>query len=83
MTRKIKVIKEFNEILEYLLIQVSPIIGETYHFKFKQIVKSNTGVSYLVQKSDNKQEKAKANILDKLMNNLFLLKNHLIKNIDK
>ena len=41
MTSKIKVIKEFNEILEYLLIQVSPIIGETYHFKFKQIVKSN------------------------------------------
>ena len=31
-------------------------------------VESNTGVSYLVQKSDNKQEKAKANILDKLMN---------------
>lgn len=44
-------------------------------------VESNTGVSYLVQKSDNKQEKA--NILDKLMKNLFLLKNHLINNIDK
>jgi hypothetical protein len=41
MTSKIKVIKEFNEILEYLLIQVSPIIGDKYHFKFKQIVKSN------------------------------------------
>jgi predicted metal-dependent hydrolase len=44
-------------------------------------VESNTGVSYLVQKSDNKQEKA--NLLDKLMKNLFLLKNHLINNIDK
>lgn len=44
-------------------------------------VESNTGVSYLVQKSNNKQEKA--NILDKLMKNLFLLKNHLINNIDK
>ena len=41
MTSKIKVIKEFNEILEYLLIQVSPIIGDKYHFKFKQIVKAN------------------------------------------
>ena len=44
-------------------------------------VESNTGVSFLVQKSYNKQEKA--NILDKLMKNLFLLKNHLINNIDK
>ena len=44
-------------------------------------VESNTGVSYLVQKSDNKQEKA--NILDKLIKNLFLLKNNLINNIDK
>ena len=44
-------------------------------------VESNTGVSYLVQKSDNKQEKA--NLLDKLMKNLFLLKNHLVENINK
>jgi predicted metal-dependent hydrolase len=44
-------------------------------------VESNTGVSYLVQKSDNKQEKA--NLLDKLMKNLFLLKNHLVDNINK
>ena len=41
MTSKIKVIKEFNEILEYLLIQVTPIIGDKYHFGFKQIVKAN------------------------------------------
>jgi hypothetical protein len=41
MTSKIKVIKEFNEILEYLLIQVTPIIGDKYHFRFKQIVKAN------------------------------------------
>jgi predicted metal-dependent hydrolase len=44
-------------------------------------VESNAGVSYLVQKSDNKQEKA--NLLDKLMKNLFLLKNHLVDNINK
>jgi hypothetical protein len=41
MTSKIKVIKEFNEILEYLLIQVTPIIGDKYHNRFKQIVKAN------------------------------------------
>ena len=41
MTTKIKVIKEFNEILEYLLIQVTPIIGDKYHNRFKQIVKAN------------------------------------------
>jgi predicted metal-dependent hydrolase len=44
-------------------------------------IESNSGVSYLVQKSDNKQEKA--NLLDKLMKNLFLLKNHLVENINK
>jgi hypothetical protein len=41
MTSKIKVIKEFNEILEYLLIQVTPLIGDKYHNRFKQIVKAN------------------------------------------
>lgn len=41
MTTKIKVIKEFNEILEYLLIQVTPLIGDKYHNRFKQIVKVN------------------------------------------
>jgi len=41
MTTKIKVIKEFNEILEYLLIQVTPLIGDKYHNRFKQIVKAN------------------------------------------
>ena len=44
-------------------------------------VESNSGTSYLVQKSDNKQEKA--NLLDKLIKNLFLLKNHLVDNINK
>ena len=34
-------IKTFNEILEDLLKQLSPIIGTSYHFYFKKIIKIN------------------------------------------
>ena len=37
-----KIIKEFNEIMEYFLIQVTPIIGNKYHFRFKQIIQTNS-----------------------------------------
>lgn len=37
-----KIIKEFNEIMEYFLIQTIPIIGNTYHFRFKQIIQTNS-----------------------------------------
>ena len=34
-------IRTFNEILEDLLKQLSPIIGTSYHFYFKKIIKIN------------------------------------------
>jgi hypothetical protein len=34
-------VKQFNEILEQLLIQISPMCGTTFHFKFKNIIKYN------------------------------------------
>ena len=38
---KVEKIKSFNEILETFLQQLSPIIGTTYHFYFKKLVKAN------------------------------------------
>lgn len=38
---KIGKVKSFNEILESLLVQMSPIIGTTYHKKFMMIIKLN------------------------------------------
>ena len=38
---KIGKVKSFNEILESLLVQMSPIIGTTYHKKFMMIIKFN------------------------------------------
>jgi len=38
---KIGKVKSFNEILESLLVQMSPIIGTTYHKKFTMIIKLN------------------------------------------
>jgi hypothetical protein len=40
-SNKIAKVKEFNEILESLLVQMSPIIGTTYHKKFVMIIKLN------------------------------------------
>jgi len=34
-------IKQFNEILDSFLIQISPLVGTSYHYKFQQIVKVN------------------------------------------
>lgn len=34
-------VKQFNEIFEQLLIQISPMCGTTFHYKFKQIIKYN------------------------------------------
>jgi hypothetical protein len=38
---KIGKVKSFNEILESLLVQMSPIIGTTYHKKYMMIIKLN------------------------------------------
>jgi len=38
---KVEKIKLFNEILENLLLQLSPKIGTTYHYYFKQFLKVN------------------------------------------
>ena len=35
-------IKQFNEILSSFLIQVSPLVGTTYHRQFQEIVKYNS-----------------------------------------
>lgn len=41
-TESIERIKSFNEILDFFLIQISPSIGTTYHYKFQQIIKINS-----------------------------------------
>jgi hypothetical protein len=40
-SNKIGKVKLFNEILESLLVQMSPIIGTTYHKKYMMIIKLN------------------------------------------
>lgn len=35
-------IKDFNEILDSFLAQISPLIGTTYHYQFQQIIKYNS-----------------------------------------
>ena len=35
-------IKEFNEIMDSLLIQIAPISGTSFSYKFKQIIKYNS-----------------------------------------
>lgn len=35
-------IKDFNEILDSFLVQISPLIGTTYHYQFQQIIKYNS-----------------------------------------
>ena len=39
---KVEKIKNFNDILETFLQQLSPIIGTSYHFYFKKLVKVNS-----------------------------------------
>ncbi len=35
-------IKQFNEILDYFLIQISSLVGTSYHYHFQQIIKVNS-----------------------------------------
>lgn len=35
-------IKQFNDILDSFLIQISPLVGTSYHFHFQQLVKVNS-----------------------------------------
>lgn len=41
MTAKIEKVKMFNQILESMIIQLTPIIGTTYHNKLTLIYKTN------------------------------------------
>ncbi len=41
METKAQKIKTFNSILESFLSQTTPLIGTTYHFYFKQLIKIN------------------------------------------
>ena len=38
------IIKQFNEILESFLNQMIPLLGESYHRKFKMIIKMNSTI---------------------------------------
>lgn len=38
----IEKIKQFNEILNSFLIQVSPLVGTSYHYHFQQVIKVNS-----------------------------------------
>lgn len=67
-------------------ILISIIIIIIYIFLFINrnnviYIESNTGTKFLVHKDNNKQEKA--NLLGQLVENLYTLKNHLVKNKDK
>ena len=44
-------------------------------------IESNSGTKFLVHK--DKYNKEKANLLSKIVENLFMLKNHMVKNINK
>ena len=35
-------VKQFNEILDSFLIQISPLVGTTYHHQFQQLIKYNS-----------------------------------------
>ena len=37
-----EIIKKFNEIMDSFLIQTSPIVGTTYHFRFNKVIKINS-----------------------------------------
>ena len=67
-------------------ILISIIIIFIYIFLFINrnnviYIEANTGTKFLVHKDNYKQEKA--NLLGQLVQNLYSLKNHLVKNIDK
>ncbi len=35
-------VKQFNEILDSFLIQISPLVGTSYHYQFDQLIKYNS-----------------------------------------
>jgi hypothetical protein len=37
-----EIIKQFNEILDSFIVQMSPVIGTSYHYHFKRIIKANS-----------------------------------------
>lgn len=41
MSKATELVKNFNNIIESLLIQTSPIVGTTYHTYFQKIIKVN------------------------------------------
>jgi hypothetical protein len=66
-------------------ILISIVIIFIYFFLFINrnnliYVESNTGTKFLVHKDNLKNEKA--NLLGKIVENMFILKNHMIKNIN-
>jgi predicted metal-dependent hydrolase len=67
-------------------ILISMVIIFIYIFLFINrnnliYVESNSGTKFLVHK--DKYRKEKANLLGKIVENLFILKNYMVKNIDK
>jgi predicted metal-dependent hydrolase len=67
-------------------ILISMVIIFIYIFLFINrnnliYVESNSGTKFLVHK--DKYKKEKANLLGKIVENLFILKNYMVKNIDK
>jgi hypothetical protein len=67
-------------------ILISMVIIFIYIFLFINrnnliYVESNSGTKFLVHK--DKYRKEKANLLGKIVEKLFILKNHMVKNIDK
>ena len=66
-------------------ILISIVIIFIYFFLFINrnnliYVESNTGTKFMVQKDNLKKEKV--NLLGKIVENLFILKNHMVKNIN-
>ncbi len=67
-------------------ILISMVIIFIYIFLFINrnnliYVESSSGTKFLVHK--DKYKKEKANLLGKIVENMFVLKNHMVKNIDK
>jgi predicted metal-dependent hydrolase len=67
-------------------ILISMVIIFIYFFLFINrnnliYIESNSGTKFLVHK--DKYNKEKANLLSKIVENLFMLKNHMVKNINK
>ena len=70
---------------DYILLYVSIIVIILYLYfnksNLKYIESSKTGTKYLVQ--NNKHKKETAELLEKVINNMYKLKKYLVKNIEK